>query len=271
MTQKGEPRRVFYAASVHDESEIEAVVDVLRDPRGLWVGRRVGAMEQAIAPLFGKGSGVMVNSGSSALYLAIELLGAQPGDEVIGSAVTFSTDISPIVRAGLVPVFVDVEPDTYVVDVDAIEAMITDRTRALLIPNLIGNVPDWDAIRQLADRHGILVIEDSCDALGATLRGTPDRHAIRLQRDQLRLLAHHHVRRRGRDAAAGRRGSSGTGRSSSAAGVGAPSCTSSGRSGATTTSGRISTGSTTTTSSSSTSWRGISSRRSSARPSDSNS
>src|ERR1700722_9253299 len=173
VTEPGEPRRVFYAASVHGESEIEAVVDVLREPRGLWVGRRVGAMERAVAALFGKQSGGMVNSGSSALYLAIELLGAQPGDEIIGSAVTFSTDISPIVRAGLVPVFVDVEPDTYVVDVDAIEAMITDRTRALLIPNLIGNGPDWDAIRQSADRHGILVIEDSCDALGATLRGTP--------------------------------------------------------------------------------------------------
>ena len=167
------PRQVFYAASVHDEAEINAVVEVLRDPRGLWVGKRVNAMERAVAALFGKDAGVMVNSGSSALYLAVELLGAQPGDEVIGSAVTFSTDIAPIVRAGLVPVFVDVEPDTYVVDVDQIEAMITDRTRALLIPNLIGNVPDWDAIRSIADHHGIAVIEDSCDALGPVLRGTP--------------------------------------------------------------------------------------------------
>ena len=167
------PRQVFYAASVHDEAEINAVVEVLRDPRGLWVGKRVNAMERAVAALFGKDAGVMVNSGSSALYLAVELLGAQPGDEVIGSAVTFSTDIAPIVRAGLVPVFVDVEPDTYVVDVDQIETMITDRTRALLIPNLIGNVPDWDAIRTIADHHGIAVIEDSCDALGAVLRGTP--------------------------------------------------------------------------------------------------
>ena len=173
MAENPEPRRVFYAASVHDESEIEAVVDVLRDPRGLWIGRRVNAMERAIAPLFGKSSGVMVNSGSSALYLAIELLGARTGDEIIGSAVTFSTDIAPIVRAGLTPVFVDVEPDTYVVDVARIEEMITERTRALLIPNLIGNVPDWDAIRRIADEHGIAVIEDSCDALGATLRGTP--------------------------------------------------------------------------------------------------
>jgi CDP-6-deoxy-D-xylo-4-hexulose-3-dehydrase len=173
MGESTAPRQVFYAASVHDEAEINAVVEVLRDPRGLWVGKRVNAMERAIAALFGKDAGVMVNSGSSALYLAVELLGAQPGDEVIGSAVTFSTDIAPIVRAGLVPVFVDVEPDTYVVDVDQIEAMITDRTRALLIPNLIGNVPDWDAIRTIADHHGIAVIEDSCDALGAILRGTP--------------------------------------------------------------------------------------------------
>ena len=76
-------------------------------------------------------------------------------------------------RAGLVPVFVDVEPDTYNIDVDASRTMIGPRTRALLIPNLIGNVPDWDRIREIADRHDLLVIEDSCDALGSTLRGTP--------------------------------------------------------------------------------------------------
>jgi dTDP-4-amino-4,6-dideoxygalactose transaminase len=87
--------------------------------------------------------------------------------------VTFSTDIAPIVRAGLVPVFVDVEPDTYNIDVDAIEQMVGPRTRAILAPNLIGNVPDWDRIRWIADRHGLAVVEDSCDALGSTLRGTP--------------------------------------------------------------------------------------------------
>mgnify|MGYP001011500424 CR=1 FL=1 len=86
---------------------------------------------------------------------------------------TFSTDISPIVRAGLIPTFVDVEPDTYNVDVEKIEAMIGPKTKAILFPNLIGNAPDWDRIREIADRHGLKVIEDSCDALGATLRGTP--------------------------------------------------------------------------------------------------
>src|SRR5206468_3441998 len=105
--------------------------------------------------------------------LAVELLGLNPGDEVVTAAVTFSTDVAPLVRAGLVPVFVDVEPDTYTIDVDAIEPMIGAATRAILAPNLIGNAPDWDAIRAIADDHRLRLIEDSCDSLGATLRGTP--------------------------------------------------------------------------------------------------
>jgi CDP-6-deoxy-D-xylo-4-hexulose-3-dehydrase len=167
-------RRIDYAGSVHDEREIEAVVAVLRGgPQALRIGKQVRAFEEGVAALFGKRRGVMCNSGSSALYLAVDLLGLQPGDEVITSAVTFSTDVAPLVRAGLVPVFVDVEPHTYNVDVDAIEPMIGPRTRAVLVPNLIGNVPDWDRIRAVADAHGLQVIEDSCDALGSTLRGTP--------------------------------------------------------------------------------------------------
>jgi CDP-6-deoxy-D-xylo-4-hexulose-3-dehydrase len=174
VTQGSATRSVDYAGSVHDEREIDAVVEVLRGgPQALRIGRNVRAFERAIADLFGKQRGIMCNSGSSALYLAIELLRLLPGDEVITPALTFSTDIAPLVRAGIVPVFVDVEADTYNVDVRAIEAMIGPRTRAILVPNLIGNVPDWDVIRVIADRHGLRVIEDSCDALGSTLRGTP--------------------------------------------------------------------------------------------------
>ena len=167
-------KRVEYAGSVHDEEEIEAVVKVLRGgPSALRIGRNVREMEQLVAASFGKKRGVMVNSGSSALYLAVELLGLEPGDEIITSSVTFSTDIAPMVRAGLVPVFVDVTEDTYQIDVDQIEAAIGPRTKAVLVPNLIGNCPDWDRIREIADRHGLKVVEDSCDCLGATLRGTP--------------------------------------------------------------------------------------------------
>jgi CDP-6-deoxy-D-xylo-4-hexulose-3-dehydrase len=168
------PRRIEYAGSVHDEREIEAVVKVLRGgPTALRIGKNVKAMEHRVAELFGKRRGVMCNSGSSALYLAIELLGLERGDEIITSPVTFSTDIAPMIRAGLVPAFVDVTPDTFQIDVDKIEEMIGPRTRAILTPNLIGNAPDWDRIRAIADAHGLKVVEDSCDALGQTLRGTP--------------------------------------------------------------------------------------------------
>ncbi len=166
--------RVFYSSSVHDEAEIAAVVEVLRSgPQGLWPGRRVTAMERQVAELFGKARGVMCNSGSSALYLALELLDLPPGAEVVTCALTFSTDVAPIIRGGWVPAFVDCELDTFCIDVAAIEEMISDRTGALLVPNLVGNCPDWDAIAAIAARHGLPIIEDSCDTLGARLRGRP--------------------------------------------------------------------------------------------------
>jgi CDP-6-deoxy-D-xylo-4-hexulose-3-dehydrase len=166
--------RIFYSASVHDEAEINAVVEVLRSgPQGLWPGKRVTAMERETAKLFGKNRGVMVNSGSSALYLAVELLNLPKGSEVITPAVVFSTDVAPVVRAGLIPVFVDVEPDTYCIDASKIEAAISPKTRAILGVNLAGNLPDWDAIRKIADKHNLKVIEDSCDSLGPTFNGTP--------------------------------------------------------------------------------------------------
>lgn len=167
-------RRIDYAGSVHDQEEIDAVVEVLKGPAtALRIGRNVKEMERLVAASFGKARGIMVNSGSSALYLAVELLEPRPGDEIITSAVTFSTDIAPMARAGVHPVFVDVTEDTYQIDVEQIEDAIGPRTTAILAPNLIGNCPDWDVIRAIADRHGLVVIEDSCDCLGATLRGTP--------------------------------------------------------------------------------------------------
>jgi CDP-4-dehydro-6-deoxyglucose reductase, E1 len=167
-------RRIDYAGSVHDEREIEAVVAVLRGgATALRIGKNVRGMEKRVAALFAKRHGVMCNSGSSALYLAIEVLDLEPGDEIVTSSLTFSTDIAPMVRKGIVPVFVDVTADTFQIDVDAIEEMVGPRTKAILAPNLIGNAPDWDSIREIADRHALKVVEDSCDALGLTLRGTP--------------------------------------------------------------------------------------------------
>src|SRR3954451_9281865 len=164
-------RRITEAGPVHDEREIEAVLEVLRSTR-LDLGPKVEEFEAKIAELLAKQHGVMVNSGSSALRLAIDLLDCQPGDEVITPVVTFSSDVAPLVQSGIVPAFVDVDPETYQIDVDRIEEMIGPRTRAIVAPNLVGNCPDWDRIRGIADEHDLLVLEDSCDVLDSWLRGT---------------------------------------------------------------------------------------------------
>jgi CDP-4-dehydro-6-deoxyglucose reductase, E1 len=161
--------RVNYGQTVHGEEEIAAVVEVLRTSTQM--GARVRAMQERVASLFDKRFGVMVNSGSSANYLAVEVAKLPPGSEVITPVLTFATTVGPIVRHGLIPAFVDVAPGTYNINADAIEAMITPKTRAMMIPSLIGNLPDWDQIRAIADQRKLVVIEDSADTLGATLRG----------------------------------------------------------------------------------------------------
>ncbi len=163
-------RRLPDPGAVHDEREIEAVVEVLRTSN-LALGPNVAQLEQRVAELLAKRHGVMVNSGSSALRLAIDLLELEPGDEVITPVVTFATDVAPLGQSGLVPAIVDVAPDTYQIDVDRIEEMVGPRTRAILAPNLVGNVPDWDRIRDIADSRGLRVVEDSCDVLDSWLRG----------------------------------------------------------------------------------------------------
>lgn len=165
------PRRVTEAGASHDEREIDAVVEVLRTTN-LELGERVEAFEARVAELLAKRHGVMVNSGTSALRLAIDLLGCEPGDEVITPVVTFSSDVAPLVQSGIVPAFVDVDPDTYQIDPERITEMVGPRTKAILAPNLVGNCPDWDRIRAIAEEHELLVIEDSCDVLDSWLRGS---------------------------------------------------------------------------------------------------
>ena len=163
--------RIEYSGAVIGEAEIEAVNRVLR--KGIQPAECVGEFESRCAALLGKRHGVMVNSGSSALMIALRLLGAPPGSEILTSVLTFGTDVSSIVFAGYVPVFVDCEIDTYQIDVDAIERNLSEKTVALLVPDLVGGMPDWDRLRDLAARHQLTLIEDSCDTLGGTFRGRP--------------------------------------------------------------------------------------------------
>lgn len=160
---------VPYGRTVHGEEEIEAVVKVLRTSTQM--GKHVREMEERIAALYAKQYGIMVNSGSSALYLAADLLDYEPGSEIITPALTFSTTVAPLVKRGWVPAFVDVEEGTYNIDANKVEAMITPKTRALVIPNLIGNLPDWQQLREIADKYNLFVLEDSADTLGAEIGG----------------------------------------------------------------------------------------------------
>ena len=114
------------AGAFHDEEEIEAVVEVLRTSK-LDIGPSVAEMERRTAALLAKQHGVMVNSGSSAIRLAIDLLGLERGDEIVTSPLTFSTDVAPMVQSGIVPVFADVDPTTYQIDADAIADILDVR------------------------------------------------------------------------------------------------------------------------------------------------
>jgi len=164
--------RIPYALAVHDHRETKAVVDVI-DSHRTGLGPKVGEFEQKVAKLFGKKHGVMVNSGSSANLLATELMKLPPGSEVITPIVTFTTVIAPLVQKRLVPVFVDAEMGSYLLNIDQVEKVITKKTRALMVPSLLGNIPDMRRLAALARKHNLFFIEDSCDTIGATFAVKP--------------------------------------------------------------------------------------------------
>jgi len=159
--------QISYAKTVYGQEEIDAVVKCLSESTQM--GNYSRKFERKIADLFMKKHCLYVNSGSSALFIGVEAFNFPAGGEVITPALTFSTSVGCLVKNDLIPVFVDVEPLTYCIDVSQIEGQITEKTVAILAPNLMGNLCDWPAIREIADRFNLIVIEDSADTLGATI------------------------------------------------------------------------------------------------------
>lgn len=167
-------KKVWYAPNKFEsygEEEIKAVEQCLRDGWIAGFGPRSIEFENKVARYFGKKYGVFVNSGSSACLLALACLRLPKGSEVITPACTFSTTVAPMVQLGLKPIFCDVELTSYVPSVKQIVDKITDYTKVIMIPNLIGNKPDWKAIRQhliSINRNDIILIEDSADTMTYT-------------------------------------------------------------------------------------------------------
>lgn len=185
-----EPRIVRYGGALWDENEINRVNAQLSDPMGLMPGAQVAEFEARVAAYMGKQHGVMVNSGSSALMIAMRLANLPLGSEVITPALTFSSDVASIYHVGCTPVFLDVGLDDYQIRVDQIEDMVTETTRAILIPDLVGGICDWDQVREIADRHGLFVIHDSADTLGGKLRG---RHTATRADISITSFSIHHI------------------------------------------------------------------------------
>lgn len=160
---------VSYAKTVYGQKEIDAVVKCLKE--GTQMGKYAREFETKIAALFAKKNCLYVNSGSSALYIGMESFGFKAGSEVITPALTFSTTVGCIVKNNLVPVFVDVGEANYCIDPEKIEEMISPKTVAIVAPNLIGNLCEWDKISAIAKKYNLKILEDSADTLGATLHG----------------------------------------------------------------------------------------------------
>ena len=159
--------KISYAKTVYGQEEIDAVVKCLNESTQM--GNYSREFENKIAELFSKKYCLYVNSGSSALYIGLEAFNFPVNSEVITPALTFSTTIGCLIKNNLIPVFADVKHLTYCIDVDQIESLISDKTVAILAPNLMGNICEWSRIKEIANKYNLILIEDSADTLGATL------------------------------------------------------------------------------------------------------
>ncbi|WP_334072097.1 MULTISPECIES: lipopolysaccharide biosynthesis protein RfbH [Paenibacillus] len=169
---------VVYGGRVYDEKEMRSLVDSSLD---FWLtaGRYNKQFEKEFAEYLGVRYALLTNSGSSANLLAFSALTSPklkekrifPGDEVITVAAGFPTTVAPIVQNGAIPVFIDVELGTYNILADQIESAITPKTKAIMVAHTMGNPFELDKVMEIAEKYGLWVVEDNCDALGSTFNG----------------------------------------------------------------------------------------------------
>ncbi len=165
---------ITYGKSVHGKEEINSVVKVLKTSTQM--GINVKNFERKISNLFSKKHGIMVNSGSSALFLAIKIFNFKKNSNVITPVFTFGTTVAAILENKLIPNFVDIRKDTYCIDENKIEKQINSKTVAICVPNLIGNLPNWEQIKSIAKKNKLFIIEDSADTLGAKINNKYSGH-----------------------------------------------------------------------------------------------
>ena len=164
-------KQISYGKAVYGKAEINAVFKTIS--KTTQMGKNVSEFESKIAKLFNKKYGIMTNSGSSALFLAIDSLRLPKNSEVITPCLTFATTVSSLIKNDLIPSFVDVDIQTLCIKVEDIESKINSKTKAILIPDLIGNLSDWKKIKRIANKYKLKIVHDSADTLGALIDGKP--------------------------------------------------------------------------------------------------
>jgi perosamine synthetase len=167
-----ERREIPLSSPYLDEREEELVIEVLRSGR-LSLGPMIPRFEAAFAERVGAPHAVAVSSGTAALHLLCHAAGLRPGDEVITSPYSFQASANCFIYEGATPVFADVDPRTLNLDPSAVAAAVTERTRAIVAVDIYGYPCELEELRALAARHGIVLIEDACEALGAEYDGAP--------------------------------------------------------------------------------------------------
>jgi perosamine synthetase len=168
--------RINLSAPWIDERDEELVLEVLRSG-WLSLGPTGPRFEALLADAIGVPHCAAVSSGTAGLHLCMRLAGVEPGDEVITSPYSFVASANCAIYEGATPVFADIDPHTYNIDPGAVEAAITPKTKALVAVDIFGYPAEYDALIPLCEKHGIALIEDACEALGATYKGSPARLA----------------------------------------------------------------------------------------------
>ena len=170
MTQA--TRQVQLSAPWIDERDEELVLETLRSG-WLSLGPTGPRLEELFAETVGARHCAAVSSGTAGLHLSMRLAGVGPGDEVITSPFSFVASANCAIYEGAAPVFVDIDPDTYNFDPAAVEAAVTERTKAIVAVDIFGYPCELDPLIELCDKHGLVLVEDACEALGARYRGKP--------------------------------------------------------------------------------------------------
>lgn len=166
-------KRIPIAGPSITEAEVEAVSEAVRTGWYDNAGSFNKRFEEAFAAHCGRAHAVSLPSCTSGLHLALAALGVGTGDEVILPEATWIASAAPVDYVGATPVFADIDRRSWCLSPDAFEAAITPRTKAAIVVDLYGSMPDWDALARIAERHGIALIEDAAEAIGSTWRGRP--------------------------------------------------------------------------------------------------